>query len=147
MSTEVKRIETLAQDVMLLSSLGEIVTIQIDLVGVERVTNALQSEFDDSEKNGLYVDNMILQRIMEDQILDYLYIFNKIIEITGEYDSIDSITALIRMMYGDEPIEVTVQLAGDTRAPQLMQVTDQSLYFNLINLVQTRWAMATRFSM
>ncbi|MHA2404685.1 MAG: hypothetical protein ACXADH_16920 [Candidatus Kariarchaeaceae archaeon] len=147
MSTEVKRIETLAQDVMLLSSLGEIVTIQIDLVGVERVTNALQSEFDDSEKNGLYVDNMILQRIMEDQILDYLYIFNKIIEITGEYESIDSITALVRMMYGNEPIEVTVQLAGDTRAPQLMQVTDQSLYFNLINLVQTRWAMATRFSM
>ncbi|MHA2091976.1 MAG: hypothetical protein ACW98K_14075 [Candidatus Kariarchaeaceae archaeon] len=147
MSTEVKRIETLAQDVMLLSSLGEIVTIQIDLVGVERVTNALQSEFNDSEKNGLYVDNMILQRIMEDQILDYLYIFNKIIEITGEYESIDSITALVRMMYGNEPIEVTVQLAGDTRAPQLMQVTDQSLYFNLINLVQTRWAMATRFSM
>ena len=147
MSIEVKRIETLAQDVMLLSSLGEIVTIQIDLVGVERVTNALQSEFNDSEKNGLYVDNMILQRIMEDQILDYLYIFNRIVEITGEYESIDSITALVRMMYGNEPIEVTVQLAGDTRAPQLMQVTDQSLYFNLINLVQTRWAMATRFSM
>ncbi len=147
MSTEVKRIESLAQDVMLLSSLGEIVTIQIDLVGVERVTNSLQSEFNDSEKNGLYVDNMILQRIMEDQILDYLYIFNKIVEITGEYESIDSITALVRMMYGNEPIEVTVQLAGDTRAPQLMQVTDQSLYFNLINLVQTRWAMATRLSM
>ncbi|MHA2248824.1 MAG: hypothetical protein ACXAD7_00615 [Candidatus Kariarchaeaceae archaeon] len=146
MSSEVKRIYSLANDVMLLGSLGEVVTIQIDLIGVERVADALRSAFSDSEKDGLYIDGMILQRILETQVLDYQAIFDKIIEITGDYESIDSITALVRIMYGDESIEVTVQLTGDRHAPQLMQVTDQSIYFNLINLIQTRWAMASRFA-
>ncbi len=146
MSTEVKRIDSLANDVMLLGALGEVVTIQIDLIGVERVANALKEEFNDSERNGLYIDGMILQRILENQILDYQSIFHKVCEITGEYDSIDSVTGLIRIMYKDDPIEITIQLTGDRRAPQLMQTTDQSLYFNLIALIQHRWHIATRFS-
>lgn len=129
----------------LLSSLGEVVTIQIDLIGVDNVSSMLREEFDDSEKEGLYVDNMILQRIMDGQILDYEKIFDKIVEITGEYESIDSITALIRMMYKDDPVEVTVQLIGGND-PQLLQATDHKHYFELSTAIQTRWQFAKNMS-
>ena len=141
-----KRLERLAKDVSILNVLGEVVTVQIDLVNVSGERDLLQSEFNDSEKNGLYIDDMILQRIMDGQVLDYFYIFQKIIEITGDYDSIDSITALVRINLPEQPIEITVQLQGNNRTPQLLQVTDQTKYFNIINFVQTKWTLATRMS-
>jgi len=134
----------LANDTILLSSLGQVVTIQIDLVGVEYVKDLLQEYFNDSEGNGIFIDNMILQRVLEERIYDYHEIFEKIVEITGDFDCIEAVTALIRIQYNNHPIEITLQLTGNTRGPQLLQVTDQSIYFPLMNLIQTRWAMATK---
>jgi hypothetical protein len=144
MVTSVKRLEALANDVMLLSTLGDVVTVQIDLVGVKPVADLLNEEFNDSEAKGLYIDNMILQRINENHIIDYKEVFDKIIEITGDYDSIEGVTALIRVQFQSSPIEVTIELDGKNRSPQLLQVTDQSVYFNLLNMIRTRWAIATR---
>ncbi|MCH8908844.1 MAG: hypothetical protein IH840_17295 [Candidatus Heimdallarchaeota archaeon] len=138
-----KRIQALARNVMLLNALGDIVTIQIDLLDITGVEDLLIEEFNDAEGNGLFVNGMILQRILDSSTIDYFYVFNKLAEITGDYDSIDGVTALIRVMYRDDPIEITVQLTGDQKNPQLLQVTDQSVYFNLLNLIQTRWTMAS----
>ena len=129
---------------MLLSSLGQVVTIQIDLVGVEYVSDVMREYFNDSENQGLFIDNMILQRVMEEKLYDYHEIFEKIVEISGDYDSIEGVTALIRIQYQDHQVELTLQLTGHTRGPQLLQVTDQSIYFPLMNLIQPRWAMATK---
>ncbi|MHA2099783.1 MAG: hypothetical protein ACW99A_13990 [Candidatus Kariarchaeaceae archaeon] len=144
MVTSVKRLEALANDVMLLSTLGDVVTVQIDLVGVKAVSDLLTEEFNDSESSGLYIDNMILQRVNENILIDYQEIFDKVIEITGDYDSIEGVTALIRVQFQASPIEVTIELDGKNRSPQLLQVTDQSVYFNLLNMIRTRWAIATR---
>ncbi|MCE7736630.1 MAG: hypothetical protein GPJ54_17235 [Candidatus Heimdallarchaeota archaeon] len=144
MVTSVKRLEGLANDVMLLSTLGDVVTVQIDLMGVKSVSDLLTEEFNDSETNGLYMDNMILQRIHESHLIDYHSVFDKITEITGDYDSIEGVTALIRVQFQASPIEITIELDGKNRSPQLLQVTDQSSYFNLLNMIRTRWAIATR---
>ncbi|MDH5644489.1 MAG: hypothetical protein OEZ01_00690 [Candidatus Heimdallarchaeota archaeon] len=137
-----KRYKQLANDVTLLSALGEVVTIQIDLIGSERVENTLKTHFNDSESDGLYIDGMILQRIMENNYIDYLQIFEKIAEITGNYEAIDSITALIRIHVRENPVEVTVQLIGDGKQPQLMQTTDHKKFFDIINIIQAKWQIA-----
>lgn len=144
MVTSIKRLENLANDVMLLSTLGDVVTVQIDLMGVKPVSDLLSEEFNDSEANGLYMDHMILQRINENYLIDYHTIFEKITEITGDYDTIEGVTALIRVQFQGSPIEITIELDGKNRSPQLLQVTDQSAYFNLLNMIRTRWAIATR---
>jgi hypothetical protein len=131
----------LANDVTLLSALGEVVTIQIDLVNAEHIGEIMRQEFNDSEEQGLYIDNMILQRILDHHNHNYVEIFDKIAELTGEYEAIEGVTALIRLKYDNEPIEVTVQLLGG-KPPQLMQVTDQEHYFQLVQLIQARWQFA-----
>lgn len=130
---------------MLLNSLGEVVTLQIDLLGTRPVEEILKTEFNDAEASGLYVNNMILQRINEDNLLNYHSIFDKIVEILGDYEGIDSVTALIRMMVNNDPIEVTVQLVGNHQSPNIMQSSDQTRYFEIINLIKTKWALTSRF--
>ncbi|MDH5402748.1 MAG: hypothetical protein OEY49_09680, partial [Candidatus Heimdallarchaeota archaeon] len=82
------------------------------------------------------------QRIMENNYIDYLQIFEKIAEITGNYEAIDSITALIRIHVRENPVEVTVQLIGDGKQPQLMQTTDHKKFFDIINIIQAKWQIA-----
>ena len=89
MVSDLKRIHALASDVMLLTTLGDVVTVQIDLLIERSVSDLLSEEFNDSEKNGLFIDNMILQRINETHLINYQDIFDKIIEITGDYESIE----------------------------------------------------------
>ncbi|OLS21402.1 MAG: hypothetical protein HeimC2_33680 [Candidatus Heimdallarchaeota archaeon LC_2] len=144
MVTDLKRIRALASDVMLLTTLGDVVTVQIDLLIDRSISDLFAEEFNDSEKNGLFIDNMILQRINENYIINYQEIFDKIIELTGDYDSIDGVTALIRVQFQSNPVEITIELDGKNRSPQLLQVTDQSVYFNLLNMIRTRWAIASR---
>lgn len=142
MSGQIKRIRTLAEDMSLLGALGEVVTLQIDLIGTEKYSDQMKEAFNDSEGIGLYVDNMVLQRVTETPTIDYFETLNKIVEITGDYETIDSVTALIRIQYQGRPVEITVQLLGNHKAPQLMQVTDQDHYFDLVRLIQTRWQFA-----
>ena len=144
MVSDLKRIHALASDVMLLTTLGDVVTVQIDLSIERSVSDLLSDEFNDSEKNGLFIDNMILQRINETHLINYQDIFDKIIEITGDYESIEGVTALIRVQFQSHPVEITLELDGKNRSPQLLQVTDQSVYFNLLNMIRTRWAIASR---
>ena len=139
---EIRRVITLAQDITLLGALGELVTIQIDLIGVNQSAELLKEVFNDSEDIGLYINNMILQRIMDHKNYDYQTIFEKIVELTGEYESIDSVTALLRISYLNTPVEITVQLLGNHQPPSLVQITDQSHYFDLVQLIQTRWQFA-----
>ena len=141
------KLKRLTRDVSLLSALGDVVTIQIDLIGGNLVADQLREEFFDSEEKGLYIDNMILQRIMEDREYDYFAILDRIVEITGDEESIDSITALIRMGYQGRPVEVTLQLLGDGTPPALVQITDQDHYFELVRLIQTRWQFILARSM
>ncbi len=144
MVADLKRIHALASDVMLLTTLGDVVTVQIDLLIDRSISDLLTDEFNDSEKNGLYIDNMILQRVNETHLINYQEIFDKIIEITGDYESIEGVTALIRVQFQSHPVEITIELDGKNRSPQLLQVTDQSVYFNLLNMIRTRWAIASR---
>lgn len=144
MGTDLKRIHALASDVMLLTTLGDVVTVQIDLLIDRSISDLLTDEFNDSEKNGLYIDSMILQRVNETHLINYQEVFDKIIEITGDYESIEGVTALIRVQFQAHPVEITIELDGKNRSPQLLQVTDQSVYFNLLNMIRTRWAIASR---
>jgi len=133
------KLKRLTRDVSLLPALGEVVTIQIDLSSGHLIAEELQEVFNDSEEDGLYIDNMILQRILENKHYDYYRILEKIVDIAGDSDIIDSIIALIRIDYEGQPVEVTLQLLGDGRPPQMVQITDQQHYFQLIQLIQTRW--------
>ena len=133
------KLRRLTRDVSLLPALGEVVTIQIDLLNGHSVAEELREEFDDSEDQGLYIDNMILQRIMENREYDYYSILEKVVDIVGDTEAIDSITALIRIQHEGHQVEVTLQILGDNTPPQMVQITDQDHYFDLINLIQTRW--------
>jgi len=141
------KLRKLSRDVSLLPALGEVVTIQIDLIGGDMVADDLREEFNDSEDDGLYIDNMILQRIMEHRDYDYFSILEKVVNIIGDADAIDSITALIRIEYEGSPVEVTLQLLGDGKPPQIAQITDQDHYFPIIQLIQTRWQFILARSM
>ncbi len=81
--SEADRIRALGNDMLFLSSLGEVITIQIDLTDIEMSKSMLAEAFTDSEKDGLYVNGMILIRVIEGELYQYDDIFSKIAEITG----------------------------------------------------------------
>ncbi|MHA2252044.1 MAG: hypothetical protein ACXAD7_16895 [Candidatus Kariarchaeaceae archaeon] len=136
------RVNALAQDTILLRALGEVVTIQIDLIDYQYAHNYLKEQFNDPEKDGLYINGSIYYAIMEMNDFDFLSIFLKIAEITGNYGSIDGITALIRVYIKDNPIEITLELLGGHRPPQLINVSDRTIYFEIMNFIQFRWHQA-----
>lgn len=127
---------------MLLSSLGEIITIQIELNEVGGSASILEEEFNNSEQNGLFVNNMILLTILETKIYDYLEIMDRIVTLTGDFDIIDSITALMRVNTGKINLEMTVEIDGKREFPNLLESTSSSLYFELVRYIQTRWMLA-----
>ena len=138
------RVEALVTDISLLGALGEVLTIQIDFEDAESFSANLREQLNDSEKDGLYIDGMIFLRITENRRVNYKSIFQKVIEITGNCETIDTITALIKLHYKREPVEVTVQLLGGHKPPYVLQVTDQSIYFELNYLIQTQWYLASK---
>ena len=135
------RLNNLIRDIYLLNAIGEVITLQIDLVDVNEVTESLKEQFNDSEKDGLYINGMILQRKIAGSEPDYHDIFDRITDITGEFESIESVTVLIRVAYANSNIEVTLQIDGQLQ-PNILQVANNQMYFDLVNLVQTKWVFA-----
>ncbi len=135
------RLNNLIRDIYLLNAIGEVITLQIDLVDVNEVTESLKEQFNDSEKDGLYVNGMILQRKIAGSEPDYHDIFDRITDITGDFESIESVTVLIRVAYANSNIEVTLQIDGQLQ-PNILQVANNQMYFDLVNLVQTKWVFA-----
>ncbi len=135
------RLNNLIRDIYLLNAIGEVITLQIDLVDVNEVTESLKEQFNDSEKDGLYINGMILQRKIAGSEPDYHDIFDRITDITGEFESIESVTVLIRVAYANSNIEVTLQIDGHLQ-PNILQVANNQMYFDLVNLVQTKWVFA-----
>ncbi len=135
------KLDTLTNDIYLLNSLGEIVTLQIELQDIETSEVLFIDEFTDSEGEGLYVNNMILIRYMENKNYDFYKILNKIADLAGSVDAIESVVALIRIIYRGNPMEITVQIEG-TQYPNVIQVPQSTLYFEIMHFVQTAWMIA-----
>ena len=135
------RLNNLIRDIYLLNAIGEVITLQIDLIDVNTVSESLKAQFNDSEKDGLYINGMILQRKIAGSEPDYHDIFDKITDITGEFESIESVTVLIRVAYSNSNIEVTLQIDGNLQ-PNILQVANNQMYFDLMNLIQTKWVFA-----
>lgn len=140
--SEADRIRNLARDMLLLSSLGEVITIQIDLTDIEMSKSMLAEAFTDSEKDGLYVNGMVLIRVIEGELYQYDEIFGKVAEITGDYGSIEYVTALIRVYTGKTSLEMTVELDGTREYPNLLQTSESIMYFELVRFIQTKWLLA-----
>lgn len=140
--SEADRIRNLARDMLLLSSLGEVITIQIDLTDIEMSKSMLAEAFTDSEKDGLYVNGMVLIRVIEGELYHYDDIFGKVAEITGDYGSIEYVTALIRVYTGKTSLEMTVELDGTREYPNLLQTSESIMYFELVRFIQTKWLLA-----
>ena len=139
---EIERIRSLTRDLMFLNALGEVITLQIDLTDIEESKTLLKDKFVDSEEDGLYINGMILIRVIEGKIYQYDKIFSKIAEVTGDYESIEYVTALIRVNTGNTSLEMTVELDGLREFPNLLQTSENMLYFELVRFIQTKWLMA-----
>ena len=126
----------------MLTSPGEVITIQVELNEVGGSASILEEEFNDAEVNGLFVNNMILITILENRIYDYYSIMEKIIDRCGDYDVIDGITALMRVNTGNISLEMTVEIEGRREFPNLLESTNNAMYFELVRYVQTRWILA-----
>lgn len=137
----IDRLNNLIRDIYLLNAIGEVITLQIDLLDVNDVIESLKEQFNDSEKDGLYINGMILQRKIAGSEPDYHDIFDKITDITGDFESIESVTVLIRVAYSNSNIEVTLQIDGQLQ-PNILQVANNQMYFDLTNLIQTKWVFA-----
>lgn len=137
-----ERISELGKEMILLGALGEVITIQIDLMDVSTSRSLLEEEFVDSEGEGLFINDMILIRILDNVIYDYHTILNKIVDVTGSYDSIDSVTALIRVHTGSTSLEMTVNISGEHEMPNLLQSSNNQAFFQLMNYVNTKWLHA-----
>lgn len=137
-----QKIKLLATDIGLLSSLGEVITLQIDLQNVNAVESALSEEFKDSRETGRFIENSILIEVQEDRFYDYEEILKKILQITGDFESIDGVTALIRIPIGKDKVEVTVELSGASSPPQILATADSSTYFDVIRVIQAKWSLA-----
>lgn len=140
-TTEIERLNRLADHIFLLTTLGEVVTLQIDLNDLGEAENLFEEEFTDSEKDGLYLNSMLLQRKMENYNCDYHGLFDRIAALSGDYNTVDSVTALLRISFRNSHVEVTVQIDGFSD-PNLLQTTDNALFFEIMNLIKTRWAFA-----
>ncbi len=137
-----EKIRLLATDIELLWSLGEVITLQIDLIGVEAVAQTLAREFNDSRRHGMFIESSILIEVQEDYFYDFQEIIEKILSIVGDFEAIDGVTAFVRMPIGNEWIEVTLELSGASSPPQILATADTSLYFDIIKIIQAKWRMA-----
>ncbi|MHA2092164.1 MAG: hypothetical protein ACW98K_15025 [Candidatus Kariarchaeaceae archaeon] len=140
---DIQRVESLSYDVSLLSSLGEVITIQIDLMDYEHSASTLRSTFMDPDEGGLFIDGAIYLRITESQFIDYYTIFHLIVETAGSYASIDGVTALLRLNFARN-IEIVIKLVGNHKPPQLLDVSDRSIYFDLMPVILMKWNEAKR---
>ncbi len=137
-----QKLKMLATDIGLLSSLGEVITLQIDLQNVSAVASALEQEFNDSRGEGRFIENSILIEIQESKFYNFETILKKILTITGDFESIDGVTALIRIPIGNDKVEVTVELSGASSPPQILATADSSTYFDVIRVIQAKWSLA-----
>ncbi|MCY3412413.1 MAG: hypothetical protein INQ03_12320 [Candidatus Heimdallarchaeota archaeon] len=142
--SESERIKQLGKELILLSSLGEVITLQIDLIDIDNCQDILSEAFTDSEGDGLFINDMILIRVFEDKFYNFSDILDKIVESTGDYETIDSVTALIRVYTGSDSLEMTVSVNGQSDYPNLLQSTNNQLYFQLVHMIQTKWLMAKK---
>ncbi len=137
-----ERIAELAKEMILLNSLGEVITIQINLMDVENSRTLLEEAFVNSERDGIFINDMILIRVIEGELYDWGAILNKITEKTGNYEAIDSVTALIRVQTGPSSLEMTINISGEHEMPNLLQSSNNSTFFQLMNYVNTKWLHA-----
>jgi hypothetical protein len=140
---DVQRVESLTYDVSLLSLMGEVITIQIDLIDYHQSESTLRSTFMDPDEGGLFIDGVIYLRITESQFIDYYSIFHRIIENVDSYASIDGVTAFLRLNFGKH-IDVIVKLLGNHKPPQLLDVSDRSIYFDLMPIILMKWNEVNR---
>ncbi len=137
-----EKLKLLATDIGLLSTLGEVVTVQIDLQDVHAVSSALEQEFNDSREDGKFIENSILLEIQEDKFYDFEKILQKILSIVGDFEAIDGVTAFLRIPIGRDKIETTVELSGPSSPPQILATADSSVYFDVIKVIQAKWSIA-----
>ncbi len=137
-----ERIAELAKEMILLNSLGEVITIQINLMDVENSRTLLEEAFVNSERDGIFINDMILIRVIEGELYDWGAILNKITEKTGNDEAIDSVTALIRVQTGPSSLEMTINISGEHEMPNLLQSSNNSTFFQLMNYVNTKWLHA-----
>lgn len=146
MPSELQRISALALDLERLSSIGEVLTIQIDLLEQpEVIMKELETTFTDPTGIGRYRDGMIfIDRSSSMRVASYEETLQKIAYITGGLNNIDGIIAMIEIEYQGGKHPIVVELDLEHRAPQVISVFDQKEIINISRLVQTRWIMSKR---
>lgn len=139
--TAKKKLDFLLTNLSLLKAIGTPLTIQIDLAEVGPIERSLQYEFRDSDKEGYYTDNMIIIEYIEGKT-DYAAILKKLIDLVVDIDNIGDITALVGIEINTMTIETTLQLSASNSPPQILAAADNSLYFKIAEIVQTKWSVA-----
>lgn len=134
--------DNLLTNVTLLDSLGEIITLQIDLSDIKGVERYLQERFQDSRGLGFYTENSIIIQ-HQDQHTNYALILDSLIDIVADPDAIDGVTALISIpLKSGDQIEASVQIDDTMHPPRIMATADTSLYFELAQSIQMSWSLA-----
>lgn len=123
----------------LLKSIGEPLTLQIELKDISGVEHYLASEFNDSRNMGFFSNNLIIIQ-HSNEVTDYSKILNSLIDIIADIDSIDCVTALVSVNIGEnQTIETSVQIDDSNNPPHILATADSSLYFQIANAIQLRW--------
>ena len=146
MPSELQRISVLALDLERLSSIGEVLTIQIDLLEQpEVIKKELETTFNDPLGIGRYRDGMIfIDRSSSMHVSSYEETLQKLAYITGGLNNIDGIIAMIDIEYQGGRHPIVIELDVEHKAPQVISVFDQKEIINISRLVQTRWIMSKR---
>ncbi len=146
MKTIKQQIDGIVYEIELLSSIGEIITVQVDLLGVdEDFTGKLTETFNDSRVTGKYINSMIIIEVSDSHNVNFHSLFDNIVEILGDISVIDGITALVRVPFGNKKIDVTLELTlSKFSPPQILGIADSSMYFDMVNLIQMKWQLALK---
>jgi hypothetical protein len=136
-----QKVSNLLLNITLLSYLGELITVQIDLGDVSELEADLLEVFNESQTIGFFVNNTIV--IQHSHLTNYAETFDKLIEVIVDGNVIESVTALISIELKDgEFIETSVQVDYSSHPPKILATADSSLYFVLARTLQMRWTMA-----
>jgi len=137
----------LANQLQRINYLGNVQTIQIEFEYVtEDKRVELESIFNDSMKIGQFKSEMVILEQISGrdmlQIVDTLTSINNVFE---DLSIIESITALVEIIYKNDNFFVVVSYNPKTSGLELISTSESTLYFELLNLVRTKWALSKSF--
>ncbi|MCE7736614.1 MAG: hypothetical protein GPJ54_17155 [Candidatus Heimdallarchaeota archaeon] len=133
------QIETLIEDIYLLPNISKLEMIEINLIDYERYSLLLAERFSQFSTEGAFLEGTIYLQLHDDDLPDFYSIFYTIAEITGSYDVIESISAVLRIEINTKIVEYVVELIGDHKLPRLLDVSDMSCYFVILNYLSIKW--------